>query len=164
MRPCVAALTLLLCVPLAVASDEESGTTAMPMSVSDTPFSTERDAVVWRREELKDIESLVRQLRFDLVNNENAEEAAPRLAELQQRASGEHLLPAFIAGTHGAGSEARPAIWEEWDDFSAGFAELERHVDQLVIVAGEEDYRGAAQALSAVAASCKSCHRAYRFQ
>lgn len=156
-------LTLLFIAPLSWGSDKATPALTMPQSVSDTPFSSEREAVVWRREELKDIESLVRQLRFDLVNNQDADAAAPRLVELQERANAQHLLPAFIAGTHGSGSEARPAIWEEWDEFSAGFADLESKVSNLVEATHQEDYRGAARALSDVATSCRSCHRAYRF-
>ncbi|HDZ46791.1 hypothetical protein LCGC14_0121060 [marine sediment metagenome] len=156
-------LTLLFVAPLSWGSDEATAALTMPQSVSDTPFSSEREAVIWRREELKDIESLVRQLRFDLVNNQDVDAAAPRLVELQERAHAEHLLAAFIAGTHGSGSEARPAIWEEWDAFSAGFADLESKVSILVEAAHQEDYRGAARALSDVATSCRSCHRAYRF-
>ena len=159
----IGTLALLTSAPFSWASDDTGPLLTMPQRVSDTAFSSEREAVVWRREELKDIESLVRQLRFDLVNNQDAGEAAPRLAELQNRATAQHLLPAFIAGTHGSGSEARPSIWEEWDEFTAGFDDLESNVATLVEAVGEEDYRGAAQALSRVGASCKSCHRAYRF-
>lgn len=156
-------LSLLFVAPLSWGSDEAAPVLTMPQSVSETPFSSEREAVIWRREELKDIESLLRQLRFDLVNNQDADAATPRLVELQERANAQHLLPAFIAGTHGSGSEARPSIWEEWDAFSAGFADLESKVGNLVEATQEEDYRGAARALSDVATSCRSCHRAYRF-
>ncbi len=154
-------LALLLCAPITWATDDT--TPAMPHSIDNTSFTSEREAVVWRREELKDIESLVRQLRFDLVNNQDAGEAAPRLLELQERASANNLLPAFIAGTHGTGSEARASIWEEWDDFAAGFVDLEGKVATLIEAANQEDYRAAARALSEVGASCKSCHRAYRY-
>lgn len=157
------ALALCFTAPIAWGDGDAESTPSMPQTVSDSPFSSEREAVVWRRDELKDIESLVRQLRFDLVNNQDADAAAPLLAELQERASAQHLLPAFIAGTHGTGSEARPAIWEEWDDFSAGFTDLESKVNNLVEATHQEDYRGAARALSDVATSCRSCHRAYRY-
>lgn len=158
------ALVAMFCGSFVWAGDDKAPPVEIPQSVNETPFSSEREAVVWRREELKDIESLVRQLRFDLVNNQNAEDAAPRLAELQERARAENLLPAFIAGTHGSGSEARPSIWEEWDNFSAGFADLENKIGELVEASEQEDYRAAARALSDVATSCRSCHRAYRYQ
>lgn len=155
-------LALILSMPLASAGDE-AGELAMPQAVSDTPFASEREAVIWRREELKDIESLVRQLRFDLINNQDMEAAMPRLLELQERASGQRLLPAFIAGTHGSGSEARASIWEEWDQFAAGFSDLEDKIANLIEVAEQQDPRDTARALSEVGASCKSCHRAYRY-
>lgn len=156
------ALALLLCTPLAWAG-EETSVLSMPQAVSDTPFASEREAVVWRREELKDIESLVRQLRFDLINNQDIEAARPRLLELQERASAQRLLPAFIEGTHGSGSEARASIWEEWEDFVAGFIDLEGKIANLIDVAEQEDTRATARALSEVGTSCKSCHRAYRY-
>ena len=174
-----AGLALMLCVPPVLAgeeanqasnlesnvesSEESHGALAMPESVGDTPFTSEREAVMWRQQELKDIESLIRQLRFDLVNNQDIEAAAPRLAELQERARGQQLLPAFLKGTHGSGSDARSTLWEEWDEFAAGFTDLETKIDQLVDVAEQGDVRQTAKALSEVGASCKSCHRAYRY-
>ncbi|MFP3343537.1 cytochrome c [Halomonas sp. SIMBA_159] len=136
---------------------------AMPQSIDDTPFSSEREAVIWRQDELKDLERLLRQLRFDLVNNQDARGAAPRLAELQEKATKAHFLPAFIVGTHGGGSDAKPEIWEEWDDFSAGFIDLEEKVSVLLEAAEQEDYRAATRAFSDVGLSCRSCHRAYRY-
>ena len=128
------ALALMLCTPLAWAGEETSAL-AMPQAVSDTPFASEREAVIWRREELKDIESLVRQLRFDLINNQDIVAATPRLLELQERASADRLLPAFIEGTHGSGSEARASIWEKWGEFAAGFSDLEEKIAHLIDVA-----------------------------
>lgn len=87
----------------------------------------------------------------------------PRLLELQERASAQRLLPAFIEGTHGSGSEARASIWEEWEDFGAGFTDLEGKIANLIEVAEQENTRDTARALSEVGASCKSCHRTYRY-
>lgn len=142
---------------------EQPTTPAMPQSAADTPFASDREAVIWRQDELKDLERLLRQLRFDLVNNQDARGAAPRLAELQEKATQAHFLPAFIAGTHGPGSDAKPDIWEEWDEFSAGFTDLEEKVSILVEAAEQEDYRAATRAFSDVGLSCRSCHRAYRY-
>lgn len=141
----------------------EDTTPPMPQSVEETPFASEREAVMWRQDELKDLERLVRQLRFDLVNNRDARGAAPRLAELKERATQTHFLPAFISGTHGRGSDARPQIWDEWDEFAAGFTDLEQKVEALIEAAEREDYRAATQMLSEVGLSCRSCHRAYRY-
>ncbi|WP_447044202.1 c-type cytochrome [Vreelandella sp. H-I2] len=157
------ALTLLLCVSPAWAGEETVTELAIPQTVDDTSFASEREAVMWRQQELKDIESLVRQLRFDLVNNQDVEAAAPRLTELQERASAQRLLPAFISGTHGGGSDARASIWEEWDKFASGFDDLEDKIANLIDVAEQENPRDTARALSEVGNSCKSCHRAYRY-
>lgn len=142
---------------------EQPTTPAMPQSAADTPFASDREAVIWRQNELKDLERLLRQLRFDLVNNQDARGAAPRLAELQEKATQAHFLPAFIAGTHGRGSDAKPDIWEEWDEFAAGFTDLEEKVSILIEAAEQEDYRAATRAFSDVGLSCRSCHRAYRY-
>ncbi|WP_290797684.1 cytochrome c [Halomonas sp.] len=126
-------------------------------------FEDPRHAVTWRREELKGIERLVRQLRFDLVNNRDARGAEPRLEELTRLASGAHLLPAFIEGSHGRGSEARARIWEEWEEFEAGFLALEERVAALREAAEAEDYRLATRELSDLSLTCRSCHRRYRY-
>ncbi|MBE0489034.1 MAG: cytochrome c [Halomonas sp.] len=126
-------------------------------------FQDPRHAVTWRREELKGIERLVRQLRFDLVNNRDARGAEPRLEELAALASGAHLLPAFIEGSHGRGSEARARIWEEWEEFEAGFAALEERVSALREAAEAEDYPLATRELSDLSLTCRSCHRRYRY-
>ena len=166
-RPLSSCMALLLCMSFGWAGQASAGqpdsALAMPSSVSATPFASDQEAVIWRREEFKDIESLLRQLRFDLVNNQDAEAAEPRLRELQEKASGANLLPAFIEGTHGSGSDARASIWEEWDDFTSGFDDLEKRITHLTEVAEQNDPRTTAQAFAAVGASCKSCHRAYRY-
>lgn len=149
-------LALALCLIVAL-----PGTAAFAES-GEAAFDTPGEAVVWRREELKDIERLVRQLRFDLINNQDARGAAPRLEELGERARGDHLLPAFIEGSHGRGSDARAQIWEEWDDFVAGFTDLEERVAALREAAEAEDYRQANRELSDLALTCRSCHRRYR--
>jgi len=146
-----------------IGAHAEQAAPAMPQSVDETPFASEREAVIWRQDELKDLERLLRQLRFDLVNNQDAQCAAPRLAELQEKATQAHFLPAFIAGTHGRGSDAKPEIWEEWDQFATGFTDLEQKVSTLVEAAEQEDYRAATRAFSEVGLSCRSCHRAYRY-
>ncbi len=98
-----------------------------------------------------------------MISSITIEAATPRLLELQERASAQRLLPAFIEGTHGSGSEARASIWEEWDQFTAGFTDLEDKISNLIEVAEQQDPRDTARALSEVGASCKSCHRAYRY-
>lgn len=163
---CLVAVLALAITPVSAESrDKDASKDAMapPASAETTRFSSEREAVMWRQQELKDIESLMRQLRFDLVNNRDAKAAAPRLQELEARARGDRLMPAFIAGTHGPGSDARPEIWEEWERFSTGFHDMEHHIATLIEAVNAEEYRIAAKALSDTGRSCKSCHRHYRY-
>lgn len=165
LMPSVWALAISSVIATPVMAEEvtEDTVPAMPQTVEESPFASEREAVIWRQDELKELESLLRQLRFDLVNNQDARGAAPRLATLQEQATQAHFLPAFIVGTHGRGSDARPEIWEEWEDFAAGFTDLEQKVAVLIDAAEQEDYRSATRAFSDVGLSCKSCHRAYRY-
>ncbi|MYL24042.1 cytochrome c [Halomonas alkaliantarctica] len=157
------AITISGVVTLASAGANADALNAAPAHVDETRFSSEREAVMWRQQELKDIESLMRQLRFDLVNNQDAQSAKPRLKELKERASADNLMPAFIADTHGPGSDARPKLWEEWERFGAGFHDMEQHIDSLIEAANAGEYRAAAKALSDTGRSCKSCHRQYRY-
>ncbi|MGS2743653.1 c-type cytochrome [Halomonas sp. LS-001] len=134
-----------------------------PASAEKTPFADQRDAVSWRREEFKEIETLVRQLRFDIVNQRDLSKARPSLETLKKLASADNLLPAFIEGSHGAGSDARPDIWEEWDEYRDGFKRLEGSITTLMDAVASDDLAAAAKGLSDVGASCKSCHRGYRY-
>ncbi len=165
LMPSAWALVISAAIATPAIAEEMTGDAvpAMPQTVEESPFASEREAVIWRQDELKELERLLRQLRFDIVNNQDARGAAPRLAILEEKATQAHFLPAFIAGTHGRGSDARPEIWEEWADFAAGFSDLEQKVATLVDAAEQEDYRAATRAFSDVGLSCKSCHRAYRY-
>ena len=135
-----------------------------PARADETPFIDQRDAVSWRREEFKEIETLVRQLRFDIVNQRDLSKVGSRLETLRQRASADNMLPAFIEGSHGAGSDARPEIWEEWDEYRDGFSRLEDSITTLTDAVANDDLAAAAKGLSDVGASCKSCHRRYRYE
>ena len=156
--------TALVCVgawPTSATADD--GWSSPPVSADETPFVDQREAVSWRREEFKEIETLLRQLRFDIVNQRDLSQAGPRLETLQQRASANNMLPAFIEGSHGAGSDARPDIWEEWDQYRDGFSRLEGSITSLRDAVANDDLAAAAKGISDVGASCKSCHRGYRY-
>ena len=134
-----------------------------PASADETPFIDQREAVIWRQDAFKETETLVRQLRFDIVNQRDLSAAGPRIETLRQMASADNMLPAFIEGSHGPGSDARPDIWEEWDRYRKGFDRLNGEIAALMEAVKNEDLRAAAKGLSDVGASCKSCHRGYRY-
>ena len=134
-----------------------------PASADDTPFADQREAVIWRQDTFKETETLVRQLRFDIVNQGDLSAAEPRIETLRQMVSADNMLPAFIEGSYGPGSDARPEIWEEWDRYREGFKRLDGEIATLMEAVKNEDLRAAAKGLSEVGASCKSCHRGYRY-
>jgi len=67
----------------------------------------------------------------------------------------------FPEGSGGGKSEALPAIWEHWDDFTAKANELGAAADTLAVAldGGDPDWKGAFQRVSD---ACKACHQDYR--
>jgi cytochrome c556 len=68
----------------------------------------------------------------------------------------------FPQGSSGHPSDARPAIWSEWDRFTGNAKELETSAGALATSldgAGDKDWRGAFQKVTDV---CKSCHEDFR--
>lgn len=55
-------------------------------------------------------------------------------------------------------SEASPAIWQNWDDFTAKADAITRAAEALDPTSAD----GVATGMQAIGASCGSCHRAYR--
>lgn len=160
---CTAMLTALSLGGVSLlASADEQGAFA-PSSADATPFADQREAVTWRQDTFKESKSLVRQLRFDIVNQRDLSTAGPRIDTLRQMLSASKMLPAFIEGSHGPGSDARPEIWEEWDRYRQGFDKLDAEIATLQEAVKNEDLRAAAKGLSDVGESCKACHRGYRY-
>jgi cytochrome c556 len=67
----------------------------------------------------------------------------------------------FPEGSGGGKSEALPAIWEHWDDFTAKADELGTAADTLAAAldGGDPDWKGAFRGVSD---ACKACHQDYR--
>lgn len=76
-----------------------------------------------------------------------------------------HLAPmpeeGFVEGS-AEGSDALPEIWEEMDQFSAGFDKLETTTAALVEASLSGDMDQIKPAFGAVAKSCKGCHDNFR--
>ena len=85
--------------------------------------------------------------------------AAIGLAETIRDQSGVHMAELFPDGSLNHPSEALPKVWENWSDFRAEADELERAADALARSRTDGD---ASAQFKRVAASCKSCHKAYR--
>ncbi len=61
----------------------------------------------------------------------------------------------------GGKSEALPAVWEDWDGFTAKADELGSAADALAsgLDSGDPDWKGAFQGVSD---ACKACHQDFR--
>ncbi len=87
------------------------------------------------------------------------QEAARAAAQSIARHAGE--APAlFAAREDDPKSEARPEIWDDFEDFTAQAKELEGIASGLALsLSGPDDL---APALQKLGANCRSCHEAYR--
>jgi len=67
----------------------------------------------------------------------------------------------FPEGSGGGTSEALPAIWEHWDDFTAKADDLGKAAETLAVALdnGDADWKSA---FKGVSDACKACHQDYR--
>jgi cytochrome c556 len=75
--------------------------------------------------------------------------------------SGQALLDLFPEGSDGAGSDAKAAIWADWEDYSKIAFELEAAAAALVESA-PMGMEAASNDFKAVSATCRACHMPYR--
>ncbi|MFA9459795.1 c-type cytochrome [Thiohalorhabdus methylotrophus] len=91
----------------------------------------------------------------------DAEEFATRAERVAQLAR--MPLEGFVEGTAGvAGSEAKPGIWSNWDDFRGKLEDLQKESAKLAKVAGKGDLQAIKPQFMAVGKACKSCHDEYK--
>lgn len=88
-------------------------------------------------------------------NLETVQNAAKVLAEN----SGQSFLDAFPEGSTDDISEALPAIWENWDDFSELSFALESSATSLSEITSEDEFSALYRNVSK---TCGGCHRKYR--
>ncbi|WP_108259815.1 c-type cytochrome [Mangrovicoccus ximenensis] len=86
----------------------------------------------------------------------DAEAARQALAMVADEAG--RIPGQFQANVSVPQSEARPAIWEHWEDFSAKAEALRQTAAALEIA----DEAGLGPALRDLGGACKSCHSIYR--
>ena len=68
----------------------------------------------------------------------------------------------FIEGSDSGDTDALPAIWENMDKFSGGFAKLQETTATLADVSKSGDMDTIMPALGAVGKTCKGCHDNFR--
>lgn len=72
-----------------------------------------------------------------------------------------HMIPEmFPPGSHGAGSDAKPDIWQRWNEFTALAQRLGQHAATLETASTDNKRRK--QAYTDVLETCRACHREFR--
>ncbi|MCB1598751.1 MAG: cytochrome c [Lysobacterales bacterium] len=73
------------------------------------------------------------------------------------------LLEGFPEGSHeGATTDAKPAIWTHFDDFSAKMKDLERETAALANIAKGGDEAAIKEQFAKTGGACKACHDEYK--
>lgn len=68
----------------------------------------------------------------------------------------------FQTEAHAEGSEALPAIWQNWDDFSQKAAAAAELSAMLAEAVDNEDLKAAGDLSRKLTAACAACHDVYR--
>lgn len=72
-------------------------------------------------------------------------------------------IEGFIPGSEQGDTEAKPIIWQEWDDFKAKMGQLQEESTQLAEVAKTAtQIEEVANQFGETAKVCKGCHEKYR--
>lgn len=73
-----------------------------------------------------------------------------------------NLLRGFAPGSEKGMTRAKPAIWENMDDFEAKLADLQEAAEALDEAAEGGDRAAIAEAVKATGGTCKACHDEYK--
>ncbi|ABM62092.1 c-type cytochrome [Halorhodospira halophila] len=84
---------------------------------------------------------------------------AQRVADLSRMG-----LEGFEGGPHSGDTDAKTAIWDEWEEFEQGMADFEAAARELAEATegGEQDLSDIQGPFMQVAESCQACHDNYR--
>lgn len=92
-------------------------------------------------------------------------EEIKRAADAIAGHAGDAMTELFPEGSLKSPSEASPAIWEEWPEFVTFADSLETSARALEDLAAQDaDQKSVAAAFGKVAATCKTCHEAFRIK
>ena len=81
---------------------------------------------------------------------------------IRVRRAGEKMLQLFPAGSETGASEAKPNIWERWDQFQAKTRNLVQAAEALEKVGASTDARAISARYVAVRRACGECHVFFR--
>jgi len=72
------------------------------------------------------------------------------------------VLRGFPPDSDGQGSEAKPEIWFEWDDFTAKLQDMQDATRELRKVAASGDPTAIKAQFTKTAKACKACHKKFK--
>jgi cytochrome c556 len=78
------------------------------------------------------------------------------------KAMSENIPKLFPPGSLAKPTDAKPAIWEKWDQFEGHVGDLQKSLDALAAVAPSGDPKQVSDRFKAVDRSCAACHDDFR--
>ena len=89
--------------------------------------------------------------------------AAGRGAGAGLAGSAQQLEEGYPVGSdHGAITDAKPEIWENWDDFASKLGDLKRESQALADTAAKGDRAAMEAGFGKLGGTCKACHDEYK--
>ena len=68
----------------------------------------------------------------------------------------------FPPGTEGGRTRAKPALWENMDDFEEKIGKLREETQKMALVAATRDKKAILQQFQRTGGACKACHDEYK--
>lgn len=99
---------------------------------------------------------------FSVINGEThfTKHLAAHATSISQ--SARFMLETYPPGSDVGRTDAKPAIWIEWDKFVAAAKSLEQTANELASVSDSGDMKVMRQRAEAVGKSCGGCHNSFR--
>lgn len=140
---------------LGVAGLMLAGTLAVMAQDAFTPPATPEEAVVQRKALMREDGGILRS-----AGNLTGEEAVAAMQTLRDNYS--HIPALFPEGSIVGDTEALPAIWENWEAFTAIVDTGVAAAEAGLAAAQAGDVAGYAAALQAIGGTCGQCHQQFR--
>lgn len=140
---------------IAIAAMLAAGTVAVMAQDAFTPPATPEEAVSAREAMMKENGGILRQ-----AGNLTGADAVAAMTTLRDNYS--HIPALFPEGSIVNGSEALPAIWENWEAFTAIADAGVTAAEQGIAAAEAGDAAAYNEAVKAIGATCGQCHQQFR--
>jgi len=140
---------------VAIAGLLAAGTIAVMAQDAFTPPATPEEAVAARKALMREDGGLLRQ-----AGNLTGPEAVAAMTTLRDNYS--HIPALFPEGSIVGDSEALPAIWENWDAFTAIVDSGVAAAEAGITAAEAGDAAGYAAAIKTIGGTCGQCHQQFR--